>query len=124
MKNITIEELMALPRKEFISRNLQWIEEFNNGEYMIVQKKNEKGEWINDLLSCPLHLYVVYNHQKCPNEFANLTKFCPLCGNPCCPDCMNHNVEQVSRVTGYLSTVSGWGSAKAQEFKDRHRHNL
>jgi len=41
-----------------------------------------------------------------------------------CPECGAHSVEVVSRITGYLSAVSGWGNAKRQEFKDRHRVNI
>lgn len=124
MKPITIEEMLALSRKEFVARNLEWMKEFNNGEYLIVRKKNEKGEWVDDPLSCPLHQYVVYNHLKCSNELVSLTAFCPLCGNPCCPDCMNHKVEQLSRVTGYMAPVSGYNEGKKQEFKDRQRYTL
>lgn len=124
MEPITIPELMSLSRKAFIDRNLKWMKEFNNNEHIIILKKNERGDLINDPEACPLHIWVQHNHAKCPNRFVALTGFCPICGNPCCPDCMNHKVDQISRVTGYLSTVSGWGSAKTQEFKDRHRHDL
>jgi anaerobic ribonucleoside-triphosphate reductase len=36
---------------------------------------------------------------------------------------MNHNVEIISRVTGYLSIVSGRNEAKKQEFEDRQRYD-
>ncbi|MCK4811705.1 MAG: hypothetical protein KAS74_05485 [Methanosarcinales archaeon] len=32
------------------------------------------------------------------------------------------NVEQLSRVTGYLQAVSGWNAAKRQELEDRKRY--
>ncbi|MCK4458686.1 MAG: hypothetical protein KAU52_03060 [Methanosarcinales archaeon] len=32
------------------------------------------------------------------------------------------NVEQLSRVTGYLQAVSGWNAAKKQELEDRKRY--
>jgi hypothetical protein len=50
--------------------------------------------------------------------------YCPDCGHPVCPGCGAHNVEVVSRVTGYLSSVGGWNAAKQQELKDRHRVNV
>ena len=89
------------------------MKEFNGGELLDV-----------DRFECPLHRWVMYNGAKCRRDVVGNTELCPVCGNPCCPDCMNHNVEQLSRVTGYLSTVSNWGAAKQQEFKDRQRHDL
>ena len=113
MNQITIEEMMDLPRKQFIDRNLQWMKEFNDGEQFDVEP-----------LECPMHVWVVNNEMKCAKELVSLTMNCPLCGNPCCPDCMNHKVEQLSRVTGYMGGVSGWNAAKKQEFKDRQRHSV
>jgi anaerobic ribonucleoside-triphosphate reductase len=52
------------------------------------------------------------------------TATCPECGKPMCPVCNRHNVTQLSRVTGYISTVGGWNAAKQQELKDRKRYNL
>ncbi|PHP45711.1 anaerobic ribonucleoside-triphosphate reductase [Methanosarcinales archaeon ex4572_44] len=40
-----------------------------------------------------------------------------------CPNCGSENVEQMSRVTGYMQAVSGWNEAKKQELKDRKRYN-
>jgi len=39
-----------------------------------------------------------------------------------CPNCGSTNVEQLSRVTGYLQAVSGWNAAKRQELEDRKRY--
>ena len=39
-----------------------------------------------------------------------------------CPSCESEDVEQWSRVTGYLQAVSGWNEAKKQELKDRKRY--
>jgi ribonucleoside-triphosphate reductase len=39
-----------------------------------------------------------------------------------CPNCGSTNVEQLSRVTGYLQAVSGWNAAKKQELEDRKRY--
>ena len=111
MKEITTDELLALPMARFIDRLEKWIKEFNNGALLKVKP-----------FECPVAYYVAYNKTKCARELVPTTKDCPICGHPVCPDCYNHNVEQVSRVTGYLSTVSGWGAAKKQEFKDRQRY--
>lgn len=110
-KPITIEEMFALTREQFIERCEVWKKEF--GE-MIIENP----------LTCPVHQWVVHNHAKCNKEMVANTASCPVCGHPCCPDCMNHKVDQLSRVTGYMAPVSGWGAAKKQEFKDRQRHNV
>ena len=39
-----------------------------------------------------------------------------------CSNCGSENVEQLSRVTGYLQAVSGWNAAKRQELEDRKRY--
>lgn len=49
---------------------------------------------------------------------------CPECGEPMCPVCKRHKIEQLSRVTGYVSTVSGWNEGKKQEMKDRKRYEI
>jgi len=38
-----------------------------------------------------------------------------------CSRCGSQNVDHISRITGYLSAVSGWNAAKKQELKDRSR---
>jgi hypothetical protein len=63
---------------------------------------------------CPL------DHQcTCVREMSEGLRFCS-CGKPTCA-CGSHDVVVISRVTGYLSDVAGWNSAKAQELKDRNR---
>ena len=47
---------------------------------------------------------------------------CELCGKPMCPKCHRHKVTQLSRVTGYVSSVDGWNQGKQQELKDRKRY--
>ena len=113
MKSITIEELFALSRKQFIVRFKAWMKEFGMGDVLEVKP-----------FECPLHLWVVHNKAKCSREMVANTMICPICGHPCWPDCMNHNVEQLSRVTGYMSGVSGWNAAKKQEFEDRQKYNV
>jgi len=68
-------------------------------------------------LMCPL------DHCDCVHNIIDGTAECPICEEFVCPECGAHSVEVVSRITGYLSAVSGWGNAKRQEFKDRHRVN-
>jgi ribonucleoside-triphosphate reductase len=41
----------------------------------------------------------------------------------CCENCGSEDVEQVSRVTGYVQAVNGWNSAKKQELADRMRYS-
>ena len=52
------------------------------------------------------------------------TDLCPVCNRPVCPECYNHNVLSLSRVTGYIQDVSGWNEAKKQELIDRKRYSL
>jgi ribonucleoside-triphosphate reductase len=40
----------------------------------------------------------------------------------CCDNCGSSNIEQLSRVTGYIQSVSGWNAAKKQELADRMRY--
>jgi len=107
-------ESLSLPMQPFISRCKEWMDEFNNGDLIK----------IDDYHECPLHVWVVENHNNCGKDTVPNTASCPICGLPCCPVCMNHNVEQLSRVTGYMSSVSGWNAAKKQEFQDRQRHDV
>lgn len=113
-KKISREELFSLSRGQFIERCLEWNVVFNDGKPMDVQ----------DPKTCPVHMWVEHNNAACFKELVANTMECPVCGKPCCPECMNHSVTQISRVTGYLSDVSGWNSAKAQEFKDRQRTDV
>lgn len=61
---------------------------------------------------------------RCEHDVVDGIAFCHKCGGPICPVCECHNVSQISRVTGYLSSVAGWNEAKKQELKDRTRYNL
>ena len=106
--------MMALSRRAFIELNLEWIKEFNDGKFMTPENP----------LECPLNQWVVYNKKKCNRQMVPNTAACPLCGKPMCPDCNIHTVEQLSRVTGYLSGVSNWNEAKKQEFLDRDRYEV
>ena len=57
---------------------------------------------------------------KCDTDIHQGIITCPICGDPTCP-CGSHDVEVVSRVTGYLSDIKGWNAGKRQELKDRQR---
>lgn len=59
------------------------------------------------------------DHCHCPHDVVETIAYCPLCGAPMCPECMTHDVHQLSRITGYISDVSGWNAAKQQELRDR-----
>jgi len=39
----------------------------------------------------------------------------------CCPKCGSHNIDHLSRITGYLQSVDGWNAGKKQELLDRTR---
>lgn len=72
------------------------------------------GNTSNQLM-CPL------DHCDCHHEITEQLAYCPICGEPMCPECGSHDVFQLSRVTGYIQDVAGWGKGKQQELKDRHR---
>jgi anaerobic ribonucleoside-triphosphate reductase len=54
----------------------------------------------------------------CTFEISSGMMNCPTCGASVCP-CGAHDVEVLSRVTGYLASVRGWNNGKKQELKDR-----
>jgi hypothetical protein len=114
METITPIEFMALSRFEVIKRCETYLKEFNGGKQIKIKNP----------MDCPIAQWVAYNGAKCHRQMIPNTATCPICGSPVCPDCMNHLVVQLSRVTGYLSTVSGWNESKKQEFEDRNRYSL
>lgn len=74
-------------------------------------------------LQKPVIMCVADHPCHCWNTVNPGIHFCKICGKPTCP-CGSHDCVVVSRVTGYLSDVAGWNSAKRQELKDRHRVNI
>ena len=82
----------------------------------------------NPELMCKADAYSValkLQGKKCrKGEVIPGTDLCPLCGKPICPDCYNHSVISLSRVTGYVQDISGWNNAKRQELKDRQRYAI
>lgn len=85
---MTHEEAMALPKQQFIDRCSAWLNEFNDGQPIKVKTPVE----------CPVHIWVETNRQACGHELVANTMFCEICGEACCPDCLSHNVQQISRV--------------------------
>lgn len=55
----------------------------------------------------------------CLNDFHMMSGLKDICEN-----CGSSNVEQMSRVTGYIQSVSGWNAAKKQELIDRKRYTV
>ncbi len=55
----------------------------------------------------------------CLNDFHMMSGLKDVCEN-----CGSSNVEQMSRVTGYIQSVSGWNAAKKQELADRKRYKV
>lgn len=60
----------------------------------------------------------------CKEDIHDGIAYCPECGAAICPGCGSHDVSQVSRVTGYLSDISGWNEGKQQEVRDRMRYTV
>lgn len=109
-----VDETLAMPMNRFVELCKAWLDEFNGGKQLKLKNWKE----------CPVALYVIMNGTKCMRLVVPNTDVCPVCGNPVCPDCMNHNVDQISRVTGYLATVSGFNANKKQEYLDRQRYDI
>ena len=61
---------------------------------------------------------------RCARDTHAEVILCKSCHDPMCPECGSHDVVGVSRVTGYLSDVSGWRRSKKAEFDDRMRYNV
>lgn len=77
---------------------------------------------LTKLGGCPVDEFAIHTN-PCRTVNAG-TKNCPLCEQPMCPVCGRHDVTQISRVTGYMSSVQGWNEAKKQELKDRKRYDV
>ena len=119
--NLTPEMIVMLDmsRMKFIEVNKEYLKTLGMEYYDLTDKNGEI-----QTLSCPLHLWASYNDAIRARGQVGTTATCPLCNNPMCPECGNHFVEQLSRVTGYMGGVSGWNAAKRQEFLDRTRYQV
>ena len=69
-------------------------------------------------------LMCVLDHTHCTHPISDGLAYCPICGQAMCPICGTHDVEQWSRITGYIQAIGGFNCAKQQEVKDRHRVNI
>jgi DNA-directed RNA polymerase subunit RPC12/RpoP len=70
------------------------------------------------VVMCPL------DHCHCSHDIVLRVEFCPVCGDPICGECGTHSVEVISRITGYMSSYSGWNRSKQAEFRDRKRYSV
>lgn len=59
----------------------------------------------------------------CAKTIHETIAFCDTCGHVICPECGCHDVEGISRITGYLNAVEGFNNAKRQELKDRTHYD-
>jgi len=98
-----------LPFEEFCERAVVLREEFE-------LEPEDIPAW-----ECPVHKWALRHGAPC-RKTVQRTEICPVCGSYMCPDCKNHAVEVISRITGYLQAVSGWNAGKRQELKERHRY--
>lgn len=64
------------------------------------------------------------DHCHCSHEVVEGFSFCEICEEPICPKCNSHNVQILSRITGYIQPFNGWNAAKVAEFKDRKRYDV
>jgi len=64
------------------------------------------------------------DHNGCKHDMMTKIAYCPVCGEAVCPECGDHNVMQISRITGYMQSVDGFNNAKRAELRDRVRVNL
>ncbi len=111
--SMTHEEAMALPIHLYMDRCIAWLNEFNEGKQLKINNPNK----------CPIHIWVMHNHKACSKDLVPNIINCPICDSPMCPGCFNHEVTQLSRVTGYIQAVDGWNAGKKQELLDRKKHN-
>jgi|LGVE01.1.fsa_nt_gb hypothetical protein len=109
--DIPIEEMSY---NQYLELTLAWLEDTNDGELLDLVSP----------LECPIHKWIKETNRICSGDTIPNTAKCPVCGYYECPDCHSHKVDVLSRVTGYLQVVSGWNSAKTQEFEDRTRYDV
>lgn len=64
------------------------------------------------------------NDKPCTHQNVAGIKVCEICGEFICPICGGHNVQPVSRITGYMSPVNAWNKAKREELKNRVRNDV
>ena len=105
-----IDQLLHMPFRRFVELCRDWREDTHPDISKIEQEQ------------CPIHQYALF-HGRCMTTVKGI-ELCPVCERPMCPQCGNHCVEQLSRITGYFQAVSGWNAAKKQELEDRQRYDM
>lgn len=60
----------------------------------------------------------------CDHGVVGGIKICEICGKFVCPICGCHDVNPISRVTGYYSPIDAWCTGKKQELIDRTRYTV
>jgi hypothetical protein len=87
-------------------------------------KDGDKKQPLCPECNIPMRPMCSQDHEcRCPTTIHSGIRYCPECGEPVCP-CGSSDVVGVSRVTGYLSDISGWGRGKQEELKDRNRYTI
>lgn len=88
---------------------------FSSGEHIVDGKCPECGSLV--VKACENdHICT------CSQDIQEGIHYCS-CGAMICK-CGSHNVDGISRVTGYLNAVSGFNNGKRAELIDRTRYNL
>jgi hypothetical protein len=59
----------------------------------------------------------------CGIEIKGGTHVCSICNEFTC-ECGCHDCFVISRVTGYLAELGGWGAGKRAEFADRTHYDV
>lgn len=95
--------------EEFIQSALEYNKE--NNIILTIKKPTE----------CPVHVYSSTINKCCKSVNPGINN-CPICSMPYCNRCGSHLAQQISRVTGYMSSVSGYNEGKKQELRDRKRY--
>ena len=115
IQNIAVEPelIQVLTVEQFIEKCLRF-NEAHPGLVPNIQKGTD----------CPVHIYAEVVRKKSCKTAVSGIRYCKLCGKATCPVCHSHSVEQVSRVTGYVASISGYNEAKKQEVRDRQRYSI
>ena len=114
--NIAVEPelIQVLTVEQFIEKCLRFNEAHPDRPALDIQKGTD----------CPVHIYAGAVGKKSCKTAVSGIRYCKLCGKPTCPVCFSHSVEQVSRVTGYVASISGYNEAKKQEVRDRQHYSI
>lgn len=119
-----------------VSANISIIDRINYEQtfFPIVDGGNILHIWLGEGAPDPdglqeLAMYIAKNTQVGYFSFTRDLTVCKDEGFVCsgikdyCPKCKSYNIDHLSRITGYLQSVSGWNAGKKQELLDRNRTN-